>query len=63
MKTNTQHTIECMDSWAKDKELPTYSELAKALRELHDVAKHATFPTDPFDTVDNAATVLSRIPA
>jgi benzoyl-CoA reductase/2-hydroxyglutaryl-CoA dehydratase subunit BcrC/BadD/HgdB len=31
---NQAHTIACMDSWARDKALPTWSELLAALTEL-----------------------------
>ncbi|MBY9629161.1 hypothetical protein KUU78_30875 (plasmid) [Pseudomonas aeruginosa] len=39
METTKTHTINCMDSWAKDKGLPTYTELINALRAMCETGK------------------------
>ncbi|MCB4349599.1 hypothetical protein LA345_37955 (plasmid) [Burkholderia vietnamiensis] len=39
METTKTHTINCMDSWAKEKGLPTYTELINALRAMCETGK------------------------
>lgn len=60
METTAQHTIGCMDTLAKAKDLPTYTELVEALRYLRQQAALSDIPPNN-KALQNAWDVLGRV--
>jgi hypothetical protein len=62
MNTTQQNAIAEADRYAKCADLPTYSDLAKALKDLHSTRYHSHGSDERVAAQNKAMSLLARIP-